>query len=80
MAARYWVLVTEDLLADELTLPEGLRMIRHGDDASAIYPGSRWCYFEDDSAPPELEGKNIQLWFERVDDYSARILERQVMA
>lgn len=67
MTARYWVLVAEPVLeqmrAGELTMPSCLRLIQPGDDTSQSSPGARRCYFEDDDAPPELNGKDVELWF-----------------
>lgn len=75
MAARYYVLVSEELL-DSVPPWEalGLHLIEQG---ALQEPPMRWCVFDDDNAPAELTGKKVELHTELVDGV-ARISERRV--
>jgi catechol 2,3-dioxygenase-like lactoylglutathione lyase family enzyme len=59
VSARYYVLVSQDLLDDP---PDwgvlGLRLVEQG---GFTEPGMRWCLFEDDGAPGELDGCRVEL-------------------
>lgn len=67
-AVRYWVLVS-DLLMEDGSGPPGwpssLRPVRPDESAPPPDAYSRWWLFEDDDAPPELEGKRVELTFTR---------------
>lgn len=59
MTASYYVLVTDELLDSDLDWESaGLHMTERGTLAE---PGARWCRFTDDGAPPELNGKRVDL-------------------
>ncbi len=75
---RYWVLVAQELLDDPATPwgEAGLLLVEHGGWDS---PCVRWCLFEDDEAPAELDGKRVELTFERAADGKTRITERRVI-
>lgn len=65
MAARYYVLVAQELLDAEPPArweDAGLHLIEQG---GFTEPGSRWCLFEDDNAPEELNGKKVMLTLTR---------------
>jgi hypothetical protein len=78
MAARYYVLVSQELLDAE---PEpaweeaGLHLIERG---GFTEPGTRWCLFDDDNAPAQLNGLKVELTFTRVDMRPV-ITDRQVI-
>jgi hypothetical protein len=76
-AVRYWVLMSVDLVTDSAPMLEGagLHLIEYGAQDS---PGMRWCLFEDDGAPPDLDGKRVELTFTRDADGGTRISDRQV--
>jgi hypothetical protein len=66
MAARYYVLVSQELL--DWFVPwenAGLRMLVWGEFTE---PGVRWCLIEDDNAPPELNNKRVELTLTATDD------------
>ncbi|MGH3190010.1 MAG: hypothetical protein ACRDOL_22645 [Streptosporangiaceae bacterium] len=67
MSARYWVLVSDELMAQvgAPQWPEGLRVIEAGPYDET---GARWCKVEDDGAPATLEGKRVELTFTRSGD------------
>jgi hypothetical protein len=72
MSARYWVLVTDQLMASDPQWPEGLRIVEPDDcdtycerDAP---PGTSWELFEDDGAPASLAGEYVELAFSRSAD------------
>ena len=65
MAARYYVLVSQELIDADPPTPwedAGLHLIEQG---GFTEPGMRWCLFEDDNAPEELDGKKVELTFTR---------------
>lgn len=65
MAARYYILVSQELL-DAVPVPRwedaGLHLIEVG---GFTEPGMRWCLFEDDDAPEELNGKKVEITLTR---------------
>lgn len=68
MAARYYVLVSRELVSagDPVSWEEaGLHLMAWGDVSD---PGPSWCLFEDDNAPPELNGKKVELTMTRAED------------
>lgn len=68
MAARYYVLVSRELLSagDSVFWEEaGLHLLAWGDVND---PGPSWCLFDDDNAPPELNGKRVELMMTRTED------------
>lgn len=92
MAVRYWVLVSDDLLFGDLDmmLPAGLRHIGPPSVTGEAVPGPygtvsdakdlpymHWHQFEDDGAPPELEGKRVILTFRRGPGGLPEIAERR---
>jgi hypothetical protein len=83
MAARYYVLVSQELLdADPAPRWEdaGLHLIEQG---ILTGPGTRLCRFLDDGASEDMEGKSVELSFARelADDGTARayVSERRVI-
>jgi hypothetical protein len=77
VSVRYHVLVSDDLMASKPSWPTGLRPVEQEPTDPGTHPGMHWWLFEDDDAPLELEGKNVELSF---DVHGARITHRQVMA
>ena len=84
MSARYYVLVRQELLdADTPWEDAGLHLVETG---GFTEPGARWCLFEDDNAPEELNGKKVELTvtrgrvYEGDPDEGTWITERRVMA
>lgn len=65
MSVRYWVLVSDELMASDPQWPEGLRPVERG---GTEQPGMHWWRFEDDGAPASLEGKQVELTFVRRAD------------
>lgn len=65
MVARYYVQVSTELLdaPDARWQEAGLRLIEVG---GLIEPDWRWCLFEDDNAPENLNGLKIELTFGRI--------------
>jgi len=71
VSARYWVLVSDELMHRGLGLPDGLRVVEPGpceQPPPAVHPVSHWWLFEDDGAPASLEGKQVELTFVRSGD------------
>jgi hypothetical protein len=67
MAARYWVLASDVLMeAGYAQWPPFLRPVERGSIVWLV-PGVRWWLFEDDEAPAELDGKQVELHTERRD-------------
>jgi hypothetical protein len=58
MSVRYWVEVSDYLAANMDRWPAGLRPVWRGSRGSR---GTHWWLFEDDDAPPELDGKLVEL-------------------
>jgi hypothetical protein len=71
VSARYWVLVSDELMANDPQWPDGLRVIEPGPyepPALGQPPVSRWWLFEDGGAPATLAGKRVELTFVRSGD------------
>lgn len=71
MSARYWMLVSDELMRDKPQWPEGLHVIEPGpyeQPAPGQRPVMRWWLLEDDGAPASLEGKRVELTFVRSGD------------
>lgn len=71
MSARYWVLVSDEVMSSNPPWPEGLRVIEPGpyeQPPPGQPPTMRWWKFEDDGAPATLEGKRVELTFTRCAD------------
>lgn len=71
MSARYWVLVSDELMNVSPEWPDGLRVIEAGPYNQLPTGGPtppRWWLFEDDGAPASLNGKNVQLTLVRSGD------------
>ena len=79
MSAAYWVRVSDELLAglDPSYLPDGLRLADLGIRLRSE-PGSSEVLFEDDNAPPELDGKRVELILRREGSQTV-IAERRVL-
>lgn len=72
MSARYYVSVSQELLDTDPPWHEvGLKLVEQG---GFTEPGERWCLFEDDGAPEDLNGKKVMLALVR-----GRITERRVV-
>lgn len=88
MTARYWVLVSDELVLaiDPSLLPDGLRLSGHPAGSGTCIvtppPGTHWHQFEDDNAPDELDGKRVELVLGRRGRTPAKavIIERRVIA
>jgi hypothetical protein len=69
VSARYWVAVSDELMASDPQWPDGLRVVEPNeyDDYMDQRPprGTEWWLFEDDGAPASLEGKQVELTFVR---------------
>ena len=69
MSARYWVLISTDLIRAGMAWPDGLRLAGPewlqscGIIPAAGFTGSNWYLMEDDDADPELEGQAVELTF-----------------
>lgn len=78
-SVRYWVLVSDELMASLPLWLDGFRPVKEG---NVEYPGMTWHLFEDDDAPEELEGKRVEVIISR-DTASPgsppKITERQVV-
>jgi hypothetical protein len=59
----YKILLADSLLGMGLVWPEGCSLVRQLDAATA---GTRWHEFSDPDAPPELEGREVELTLARV--------------
>jgi hypothetical protein len=60
----------------------GLRPVEQEPTDPECNPGMHWWLFDDEGAPPELDGKRVDLTFEAVcgtPGVSARITDRRVM-
>jgi hypothetical protein len=72
VSARYWVLISDELLARGIAWPDGLRFASppvlpsQGTDVITEpheLPGMTWRLIQDDDAPAELEGCRVELVF-----------------
>jgi hypothetical protein len=72
---RYWVMVSDDLMDAQPQWPSTLRPVERG---GIIQPGMRWWLFEDDDAPADLDGKEVEL--NLLSSGAVVIVERTVMA
>jgi hypothetical protein len=92
MAARYRVPVADPLLAEKdfWLEAEGFRLVSV-DGPWLAHPNVTICTFEDDDAPPELEGKLVEPTLSRafgvsyatgepLGDGKVRVIGRQVVA
>ncbi len=77
---RYRVPVADPLLEDRdfWTPVEGFRLVSV-DGPWLAHPDVTICTFDDDSAPPGLEGKLVEPVFRSCGDGRAVITERQVV-
>lgn len=82
MSAQYWVLASDELITsmDPSLLPDGLRLTDPVSVQVTAGHGS-WYRFEDDNAPPELEGERVELILGRRGREGAKavIIERRVI-
>ena len=76
---RYRVPVADPLLAEQdFWIPvEGFRLVS-ADGPWLAHPGVTICTFEDDQAPPELEGQLIEPVF-RQDGGTVTVVERNAV-
>jgi hypothetical protein len=58
MTARYWTLVTDEFIDAAPQWPLMLRPVERGGYES---PGVRWWLIEDDDAPADLDGKEVDV-------------------
>jgi hypothetical protein len=62
MSARYWVLCSDELMSEGVSLwPAFMRPVRRDDSSVPPDNHSHWWLFEDDEAPAELDGKKVEL-------------------
>lgn len=75
---RYQVLVSARVLAfrDEWRPVEGFRLVSVGREYDP-FAQMRVCVFEDDGAPPELEGQMVEIGLERAGGVT-RVASRTV--
>lgn len=59
MSVKYWILVSDELMAAGITWPEGLRLA--GPSAIDEFPDVHWHLVEDDNAPAELDCRRVEL-------------------
>ena len=84
MSARYWVLISSELIRSGMDWPDGLRLTGPewlkscGIIPAAAFPGSNWYLVEDDDADPELEGQPVELTF-RAESGRPVLASRHVM-
>jgi hypothetical protein len=79
MSARYHVLASDALMAmDDLRWPEGLRPVEQEPADPGRYPGMHWWLFEDDDAPPELDGEQVELSFRTIVGDDGTILRNEI--
>lgn len=78
MSARYWVLISEELMASDPQWPASLRPIQEGEAPSPQNPGMRWWLLEDDDAAAELGGKRVDLTL-GLEDGRPVVLSRSLM-
>ena len=71
MSAHYWVMASDELMDADPQWPAMLRPVGRG---GAIFHGMHWWLFEDDDAPEDLDGKEVELNLLRMGD--AMIVER----
>jgi hypothetical protein len=64
-AVRYWVLVSDELMGGAFEWPAGLRPVERG---GAEQGGMSWWLFEDDTAPPEVAYREVELRVEQTTD------------
>jgi hypothetical protein len=76
MSAQYWVLVSDELMKTGPSWPAGLRPVK-GDCRPPGELHARWWLFEDDGAPPELDGHKVELTF-RLEDGEPALAGREV--
>lgn len=77
---RYRVPVTGQLLAERDTWQPVIRFrLVSADGPWLSHPDITICTFEDDDAPPELEGKLVEPVLRRHDDGRIIVLSRQVI-
>jgi hypothetical protein len=80
VSARYWVLVSDELMASLPLWLDGFRPVKEGNVET---PGMTWHLFEDDDAPEGLEGKRVEVIVSR-DTASPgsppQLTERRVMS
>jgi hypothetical protein len=87
MSVRYHVLIADDLIKGRRRRwfprryyprpPSSLRFIKR--EGPGPQPRVHWWLIEDDDAGPELDGKCVELWFERGPDGTDRISNRMVL-
>jgi hypothetical protein len=63
MAARYWTLITDELIDVSPQWPPMLRPVECG---GIEHPGMRWWLLEDDDAPADLDGKEVDVTLTRL--------------
>lgn len=88
MSASYWVLASDELLRDmdASLLPDGLRLadpaaVQNGSPGTNLPGDAHWYRFTDEDAPPDLEGKRVELILGRQGREGAKtvIIERRVV-
>jgi hypothetical protein len=81
VAARYWVLVADELIDAHPQFPATLRTVKRGHAeilaVHDMHPSTHWWLFEDDDAPEELNNKRVELTFLRIDGGRIEIMDRR---
>lgn len=65
MSARYWILMSHELMDSDPQWPDGLRPVKQATDGPGPSADCAWWLMEDDGAPATLEGKRVELTFVR---------------
>lgn len=63
MNAQYWVLISDELMDAGLTWPDGMRVTGPPVPDQHWNPHMHWYQVTDDNAPPELQGRRVELSF-----------------
>jgi hypothetical protein len=71
MSARYRILIADPLLQLDPVWPAGCRLVTQLEPGPA---GTHWHLFEDPDAPPELEGREVDLTLARSGDDGAPLI------
>jgi hypothetical protein len=85
-AVRYWVLIADEVIAAidgqraETTWPACLRPLRPDESAPPPDAHCRWWLFEDADAPAELDGKKVELTFNRIAFEQPTVTDRRVVS
>lgn len=74
--SRYRILIADPLLERGPVWPDGCSLVERQEVGQAA---THWWLFEDPEAPPELEGRDVDLKLRRGDDGSPEVASRRVI-